>query len=49
MDERERYRRGLRVRRAVLGGEHVDGSLRARSALDTEFQDLITRYAWGEV
>jgi 4-carboxymuconolactone decarboxylase len=49
MDERERYRRGLAVRRKVLGGEHVDRALRARSELDTEFQDLITRYAWGEV
>jgi len=49
MDERERYRRGLAVRRAVLGDEHVDRALSARRALDTEFQDLITRYAWGEV
>ena len=49
MDERERYRRGLAVRREVLGDEHVDRALGARSELDTEFQDLITRYAWGEV
>jgi 4-carboxymuconolactone decarboxylase len=49
MDERERYRRGLAVRRAVLGDEHVDRALGARSELDQEFQDLITRYAWGEV
>ena len=49
MDERERYRRGLAVRREVLGDEHVDRALGARSDLDTEFQDLITRYAWGEV
>jgi 4-carboxymuconolactone decarboxylase len=49
MDERERYRRGLAVRRKVLGDEHVDRALGSRSDLDTEFQDLITRYAWGEV
>jgi 4-carboxymuconolactone decarboxylase len=49
MNERERYRRGLAVRRAVLGGEHVDRALRAQSDLDAPFQDLITRCAWGEV
>ena len=49
MDERERYRRGLAVRRAVLGDEHVDRALDDRSDLDMDFQDLITRYAWGEV
>jgi 4-carboxymuconolactone decarboxylase len=49
MDERERYRRGLAVRREVLGDEHVDRALGARSELDADFQDLITRYAWGEV
>jgi len=49
MKERDRYRRGLAVRRAVLGAEHVDRALRAQSDLDAAFQDLITRYAWGEV
>jgi 4-carboxymuconolactone decarboxylase len=37
------------VRRAVLGDAHVDRALRARTALDREFQDLLTRYAWGEI
>lgn len=49
MDERARYRRGLSVRRAVLGDAHVEQALRSRTPLDAEFQDLITRYAWGEI
>src|ERR1700726_4010902 len=49
MDERERYEQGLAVRRAVLGDAHVDTSLHNRSELNEEFQDLITRYAWGEI
>lgn len=49
MDERQRYRRGMSVRRAVLGDAHVDAALRGRTELDDEFQDLITRYAWGEI
>lgn len=49
MDERRRHERGLKLRRAVLGGAHVERALRARTPLDAEFQDLITRYAWGEI
>lgn len=49
MDERERYERGLAVRRAVLGDEYVEGALARRNELNHEFQDLLTRYAWGEV
>lgn len=49
MDERERYRSGLEVRRAVLGDAHVDRTLSQRTELDEEFQDLLTRYAWGEI
>jgi 4-carboxymuconolactone decarboxylase len=48
MDERERYEKGLSVRRAVLGEAHVDRSLKNRNEFNEEFQDLITRYAWGE-
>jgi 4-carboxymuconolactone decarboxylase len=33
----------------VLGDAHVDRAQAKRSALTTEFQDLITRYAWGEI
>lgn len=39
----------MSVRRAVLGDAHVDEALRRRTELDEDFQDLITRYAWGEV
>ena len=49
MDERRRSRRGLSVRRAVLGDEHVDRALRSRNRFNREFQDLLTRYAWGEI
>jgi len=49
LDERRRYERGPKLRRAVLGGAHVERALRARTPLDAEFQDLITRYAWGEL
>ena len=49
MDERQRYRRGMAVRRAVLGDAHVDGAVRDETDFNREFQDLITRYAWGEM
>ncbi|MGA2552753.1 MAG: 4-carboxymuconolactone decarboxylase [Burkholderiaceae bacterium] len=49
MDESERYARGMEVRRAVLGSEHVDRSLANRNPFNEEFQDFISRYAWGEI
>ena len=49
MDERERYESGMKVRRAVLGDGHVDRTMTRRSDFNTEFQELITRYAWGEI
>lgn len=49
MDERERYDRGLSVRRAVLGDAHVDRALAKKDSFSDEFQELITRYAWGEI
>ncbi len=49
MDERQRYEQGLKVRREILGDTHVDKSLHNRNAFNEEFQDLITRYAWGEI
>ncbi|WP_295521250.1 4-carboxymuconolactone decarboxylase [uncultured Stenotrophomonas sp.] len=49
MDEQERYEAGLAVRRQVLGEAHVDRSLQARTDFTTEFQDFITRTAWGTV
>ncbi|MFI9009067.1 4-carboxymuconolactone decarboxylase [Actinosynnema sp. NPDC053489] len=40
---------GLRVRREVLGDEHVDRAIAGTDAFTADFQDFITRYAWGEV
>ena len=49
MDDRERYDAGMKVRRAVLGDAHVDRSLANLNPHNEEFQDLITRYAWGDI
>ena len=49
MDDRERYAEGMKVRRAVLGDAHVDRAQAGSNAFNAEFQDLITRYAWGEI
>jgi 3-oxoadipate enol-lactonase/4-carboxymuconolactone decarboxylase len=43
------YERGMEVRRAVLGDEHVDRATARMTPLTAEFQELITRYAWGEI
>ncbi|GAA2978324.1 bifunctional 3-oxoadipate enol-lactonase/4-carboxymuconolactone decarboxylase PcaDC [Actinokineospora diospyrosa] len=40
---------GMRVRREVLGDEHVDRAVAATTPFTAAFQDLITRYAWGEI
>ena len=39
----------MEMRRTVLGDAHVDGALARTGALTAEFQELITRYAWGEI
>jgi 4-carboxymuconolactone decarboxylase len=49
MDDRERFAKGLEVRRAVLGEKHVNASLEKTNSFTAEFQDLVTRYAWGEM
>jgi 4-carboxymuconolactone decarboxylase len=49
MDDREHYEQGMSVRRAVLGDAHVDRSLKNKNEFNQDFQDLITRYAWGEI
>jgi 4-carboxymuconolactone decarboxylase len=43
------HERGMKVRREVLGDEHVDAAVERTSAFTADFQDLITRYAWGEI
>jgi 4-carboxymuconolactone decarboxylase len=45
----ERREEGMKVRREVLGDEHVDAAIERTSDFTAEFQDLITRYAWGEI
>ena len=40
---------GMRIRREVLGDEHVDAAVEATTDDTADFQDLITRYAWGEI
>ncbi|MBU9375690.1 4-carboxymuconolactone decarboxylase [Burkholderia multivorans] len=49
MDDQQRYEAGMKVRRAVLGDAHVDRSIENRTEVTDEFQNLITRYAWGEI
>ena len=49
MDDQERQAAGMAVRRAVLGDAHVDRAQAKRTELTSEFQDMITRYAWGEI
>jgi len=49
MDDRQRHEQGMKIRRGVLGDAHVDAAEARRSPLTAEFQDLITRYAWGEI
>ena len=49
MDESERFNAGMKVHRRVLGDAHVDRALASRDELTSEFQDLLTRYAWGEI
>ncbi|MGH3759303.1 4-carboxymuconolactone decarboxylase [Actinophytocola sp.] len=39
----------MRVRREVLGDAHVDGATAQTTEFTADFQELITRYAWGEI
>jgi 4-carboxymuconolactone decarboxylase len=49
MDEKERYEKGMAKRRQVLGNEWVDRANAKKTPFNSEFQEFITRYAWGEV
>jgi 4-carboxymuconolactone decarboxylase len=49
MDEKKRHEEGMKIRRAVLGDTHVDQAIATQNEFTAEFQDLITRYAWGEI
>ena len=45
----EMHARGMETRRAVLGDAHVDRAIERTTPFTEDFQDLITRYAWGEI
>ncbi len=49
MDEQERLSMGMARRREVLGNAHVDKAQANKTPLTSEFQELISRYAWGEI
>ncbi|SCL33730.1 4-carboxymuconolactone decarboxylase [Micromonospora rhizosphaerae] len=49
MDDRERHEAGMGVRRQVLGDAHVDRAVAGTDEFTADFQDFITRYAWGEI
>jgi 4-carboxymuconolactone decarboxylase len=49
MEESERYKKGLEIRREVLGNDYVDRALAKVNEFNGPFQEFITRYAWGEV
>jgi len=47
--QQEIYDEGMAVRREVLGDAHVDRANEAKDGFTTDFQDMITRYAWGTI
>jgi len=49
MDDADRIEQGMAVRREVLGDEHVDRAVAKTTEFTAPFQDLITRYAWGDI
>ena len=49
MDEKERHERGMARRRKVLGHAWVDRANAKKTPFNAEFQDFITRAAWGEI
>jgi 4-carboxymuconolactone decarboxylase len=49
VDEHKRHEEGMKTRRAVLGDGHVDRAEANKTDFTKEFQELITRHAWGEI
>jgi 4-carboxymuconolactone decarboxylase len=49
MNDDERTRQGMQVRRQVLGDAHVDRAIATSTTFTGPFQDFLTRYAWGEI
>jgi 4-carboxymuconolactone decarboxylase len=49
MDDETRREQGMRIRRHVLGDAHVDAVIERTTPLTEQFQEFITRYAWGDI
>ena len=49
MDDNQRREQGMKIRRAVLGDKHLDRVVAATTDFNRDFQDFITRNAWGEI
>jgi 4-carboxymuconolactone decarboxylase len=49
MNDRERHKKGMKVRKQVLGKAYVERAEAGKNKFNAPFQDLIARYAWGEV
>lgn len=49
MKDRDLYDRGMAVRRSVLGDAHVDRSLERATEFDADFQEFISKTAWGQI
>jgi len=49
MTDEDRRIQGMRIRREILGDEHVDRAVARTTGFSAPFQDMLTRYAWGEV
>src|SRR5271169_3031757 len=49
MEDNKRHQEGMKIRREVLGNAHVDRAISQQNEFTAAFQDLITRYAWGEI
>ncbi|MBO2447470.1 4-carboxymuconolactone decarboxylase [Actinomadura barringtoniae] len=49
MNDEQRHAEGMKTRREVLGDAHVDRAVAGTDEFTADFQDMITRYAWGEI
>jgi 4-carboxymuconolactone decarboxylase len=49
MDEKQRNENGMKMRRKVLGDAYVDRTMKNVNPFNEEFQEMITRHAWGEI
>ncbi|WP_127819334.1 4-carboxymuconolactone decarboxylase [Microbacterium sp. CPCC 204701] len=49
LTDAQRFEQGMAVRREVLSDEHVDRAIASTTELTSDFQDYITRVAWGDI